>query len=762
MNNSIKRQVDFNLLLQMLKKKKWLIFSCISGVLIPIFFYTQKAIPVYETKTSIIYERFNGAMNENSNIRPIDKNILNNVLEEIKSDAFTEDVVKSLPEEIIKSYKLPDSRPPDFNITAYLTKIIRTKIGAENIANSDVIEIRTRAASPITAQALASTITEVLKQRNLNSRQENISNVRKVIEDQLDIYAERLKTSEEALRSYKEKDKISYLDQESFEVLKRITEAEIFYNKAQANRESSENRLKFVQKRLLKDRKELVPSVLETSSPLVRRFKEDLINLEIEYTKLKVQNYPESHPKMVELNSKIDQTMQRLTDEALKITKDEKLIDPLSQIQRLMEEIIQVEIEIETYRAQEKASKQVLKDYEKELQSVPEKELTLARLIRERDVTEKLYKLLMEKREEARINEAENLGNIRVLDPPRLPEKSIWPKKELNIFLGIFLGIILSMALITILELLDKHLKTVEQISKVTDINVIGNIPRLRSNTETSKRMKENLLPGSNHKAASEKLIWHFDSLSYENEAFRRLRTNLQFLGLGTSMRSLLVTSSLPAEGKSLIASNLAISIAQMGLKILLVDADFRKPSLHQYFNQENSRGLLDLLRVSQSFLTADSQKNHSVASNASGSTGKVEKSQSRSDKFDLLSDFIRKEKIIIKTTIDHFDLISAGKVTPDSAEMMAIPFINYIIEALKQDYDIIILDSPPTNVFIDASLISSLVDMVLLVVKTDVNTEISLSKAKEIFTNSQARNLGIITNYTEENHKYVNYYSKV
>lgn len=752
-------QFDFNLLRSTLWKRKWIFISCILGVLIPIFFYNQKATPVYESKTSIIYERFNGAMSENPNSRPIDRNILNNVLEEIKSNAFIEEVVRALPEEVKNSYKLPNKRPPDFNIIACLTKIIRKNIDAVNIANSDVIEIRTKASSMIAARELARTVTDVLKQRNLKIRQETMSNVRKLIEEQLAIYAERLKQSEETLREYKEKDKVTYLDQESFEILKRITEAEIFYNKALANRESSENRLNFIKSKLLKEQKELIPLVTETTSPMIRRLKEELIDLEIEYSKLKVQNYPENHPKMLELNSQIKLTKQRLTDESLKITQGENVIDPLSQIQQLMEEIIQLQIEIETYRAQEKASRQILKDYDKELNAVPEKELILMRLVRERDVNEKLYVLLMEKREEARINEAENLGNIRELDPPQLPDKPIWPKKLLNIVLGVFLGIILSFCLIVVVEIFDKRLKSPEQISKVLGFKTIGNIPKLKSPVEAAARSMDNHSVTLTDKATNEKLIWNFNSLSLENEAFRKLRTNLQFRGLGTSLRTLLVTSSIPAEGKSLIASNLAISIAQLGLKILLIDADFRKPSLHQYFNQENNQGLVELLQASQTFITTDLQKNHFIPAKSVNSENSATQSPRWSDKSDLILDFIKKEKIINTTLQNNLDLISAGKIKQDSAEMMAIPFLNYLIEAFKQKYDIIILDSPPANIFADASLISSLVDMVLLVVKTEVNTEIDLRNTKDIFKQSQAKNLGLVINYAEENHNYSKYY---
>ncbi len=752
-------QVDYKLLPKTLWKSKWIFLSCILGVLIPIFFYNQSATSIYETTTSIIYERFNSAMTENSTYRPIDKNIINNMLEEIKSNAFIEEVVKSLPEDIRNSYQLPAHRPPDFNIITYLAKTIRNNIAATNITNSDVIEIKTKAASPIIAKELAKTVTDVLKQRNLKIRQETISNVRKMIEEQLVIYAERLKQSEDALRDYKEKDKITYLDQESSEILKRITEAEIFYNKALANRESSENRYKFIKNKLLNEQKELVPLVTETGSPMIRRLKDELINLEVEYTKLKVQNYPENHPKMLELNSQINLTKQRLTDETMKLVQGANLVDPLSQIQQLMEEIIQLEIEIETYRAQEKASQQILKDYDRELQRVPEKELVLLRLIRERDVNEKLYVLLMEKREEARINEAENLGNIRELDPPHLAEKPIWPKKSLNILLGIILGIILSLALIAALEVFNKRLHTPTQIAKVLDLTVLGNIPRLRFNAKKSRKLMSSFSDSTTDNTIDDKLISNFNTLSLENEAFRKLRTNLQFLGLGTSIRTLLITSSVPAEGKSLIAANLAISISQLGFKVLLVDTDFRKPSLHNYFNQDNNKGLVDLLRTSQKILTTDIPGDLVMSSKLPDSQNDSTRSEKQHKKYDSISELLKKDKIIINLLNGHLDLITSGHVEQDSAEMIVIPFLNHLMEAFRSKYDIIVFDSPPANIFADASLISSLVDMVLLVVKTGINTEIDLQNTKEVFKHSQARKLGLVINFAEENHNYSKYY---
>jgi len=764
MVHSEKKQMDVNLLLKSIWQKKWLIVICILGVLVSVIIFNQLSSPIYEVRTTIIFEHSNDAMDTISPFRPLDKSIINNELEKIKSVSLVEDVIESLPEDIVNSFPVPKKKPADFNPKRYFTERIRKNISAENIVGSDVIIIKTKANSQKTAVVLAHTITEVLKKRNLNTRYQSISNVRKLIEDQLKIYEQKLRTAEENLRDCKEKGEIAYIDQESTEILKRITEAEILYNKARANRDASEKRLQYLQNKLSDDRQKLLPTITEITSPMVKQLKNELIDLEMQYTRLKVQNYAENHAKMLELKSQIDRTKQKLINETLKISRGDNIIDPLSQIQQRMEEIVSIEVEVQTHRAQEKTLEKIIKDYENELSTMPEKELTLVRLVRDKEVNDKIYTLLMEKREEARIHEAEKFGNIRVLDPPQIPEKPIWPKKLLNLILGLFFGLILGLGLAVFIEYTDNRLRTAEQIRKITDLNVVGTIPKLRKGLNATLKSYRIGRGKTNRNTLSGKLISSHNPKSVEVEAFRTLRTNLQFSGLATTTKTILITSCMPGEGKSLITANLGIAVAQLGLKTLLIDADLRKPRQHSLFNKERKPGLSNIIFAEQ--ITPSSNQNIMDVETASHEdiTNKLQpgyQNENENENSDVILDYIKTEKIIHHTQTSGLDLLSSGSIPPNPADGLALPIMRRIVNLLKKQYNVVLLDSPPINVVVDASLLSSMVDGVLLVVKSGVNTEFNISKAKELLDKANTKILGIVTNFTDEEFHYTDYYSE-
>lgn len=761
MVHKVKNQVDFRSFLKSIWQRKWLMLSCIIGVLLVVIFLNQRTIPIYEARTTIVYERFTGAMNNNNDSRPLDKNVITNAIEEIKSYSLVEDVIKVLPPEVLESFPLPERRPAPFDRDKYLITYILRNLQVENVTNSDVIEIRTRANTAKTAMVLAQTITEVLKTRNVKLRQATISNVRELIENQLGFYETRLKATEEALRNYKEQGGITYIDQESVEILKRITEAEVLYNKAFASRDAAQKRLKFIQDKLAQERKDLLPLITATSSPMVKRLKEELIDLEVQYTKLKVQNYGDDHPKMVALKSQIDMTRQRLTDETLKITRGEENLDPLSQIQRLMQDLFDTEIEVQTFQSQENALQQIIKEYQYDLKSVPEKELMIARLLRDKDVDHKIYTLLTEKREEARINEAEKFGNIRVLDSPQLPQRPIWPDKALNLVLGLLFGLMLSVGVVTVLELTDKRLKTLAAIKNASDIQVLGSIPKLNFDT--------NGLSGSERRRATDgnitlspELIANQTEATAMSESFRTLRVNLQFSGLGDTTRSLLLTSSFPGEGKSMIAANLGVSLATINLKTLLVDADLRKPRLGQIFNAASGPGLAELLqRLSEPEVFATKSKSTSGGHPKNDAIRSEKLILDESQMIERVLDFVKREKVIQPTQIQGLDLLPAGNPTPGVIDLLVSPVLNPIITALTKVYDVVLFDTPPLQVVLDASVLGKMVDGVVLVVKAGVNTEESLTLVRETLERTHAKILGLITNYTHVNPNYAQYYSQ-
>jgi len=750
-------QFDLTKPLHIISKRKWLIFSCLFGVITSVILLNHISTPIYKSDTTFVFEEQRGPA---ASINPfkisLTKSFITNQIEEIKSRSLSEEVLAELPQGVINTFPLPKDPKPNFNKHSYLARQIQERISASSVTNSEVIKIEVEAFSPIAAKVIANTIAEVLKRRNLDFRREETSNVRVIIDDQLVTFKRQLDDAEIALKQFKEESKVTIIDKEAEEIFKRITEAEVIYNQAKANLDAANKRLAFIQDKLAEERKDLVPTVTKITSPWAQKLKEKLVELEIQYTTLIVQDYPENHPKMIKLKEQINETKNNLKHESLKIAAGENIVDPISQIEKYMVESIALEIEIQTYQAQEKALKEVIDNYRRNLNTLPDKELRLAQLLRDKQVNETIFTMLLQKREEAKIAEAERVGNIRIIDPAKIPDRPVKPRKALNLILGFLLGSIMGVGMVFFLEYLDNSVKTSEEAEELTELSVLGTIPKIRTSikNETIKELKR-----KGDRQASEmisRLVTEHNPKSPESEAFRTLRTNLQFSGIDSPIKTILLTSSNPSEGKSLIAANLSITTAQMGLRTLLIDADLRKPIQHLLFQKPRRPGLIDVVTSNKLMKDAASHVQSNVKLEKAIEL-LTERPQSSEQSNELLQ--LSLNNSIQTTNVDTLDLLSCGTIPPNPSEILASKAMKKVLIYLKTQYDAIFIDSPPINVVTDAGIIGSIADGSVLIIKAGSSTKRDTQRAKGLLQKAQSKIIGLVINYIDSQDGYSNYY---
>lgn len=212
-------------------------------------------------------------------------------------------------------------------------------------------------------------------------------------------------------------------------------------------------------------------------------------------------------------------------------------------------------------------------------------------------------------------------------------------------------------------------------------------------------------------------LIVEKNSKSISAEAYKTLRTNIQYSSFDKEIKTILVTSTIPGEGKSTIAGNLALSFAQQDKKVLVIDCDLRKPSLHKIFKLSNLKGLSDII-VGNSDL----------------------------------------EKAMYNYK-DNFDILTSGKIPPNPSEILASNAMTALLEKLKTKYDIIIIDSAPLQAVTDAQIISNKVDGTLLVIRAGVTKREAILQAKELLNQVNAKILGVVLNGVENNSEKHYYY---
>ncbi len=301
-------------------------------------------------------------------------------------------------------------------------------------------------------------------------------------------------------------------------------------------------------------------------------------------------------------------------------------------------------------------------------------------------------------------------NNVRVQDLAEIPRRPIRPRRKVNVALSIALGLVGGTGLAFFREYMDTTLKDPSEIATLLQIPVLGSVPRIRRDGKGIKK-KEDI-----------DRVVERDIHSLASEAYRSIRTNLLFsLNHSNSSKSIVVTSSVPREGKTLTAVNLATMIANSGEKVLLVDADMRKPRIHSIFNEDNESGLVQYLMGERDF-----------------------------------------QGVVKYSGTNNLYFVTSGRITHGSAELISSKNMKSFLEDAISQFSKIIFDTPPIALVTDAAVLSSMCTGVILIAEGGKTTKKILNNSKELLQKVDANILGIIVNnisLTKDIYSYPQYY---
>jgi len=609
---------------------------------------------------------------------------------------------------------LPEDMPAETvqNSKKYLSIIRRLKnmVEPEHQEGTNIINIRVMSENAREAAEIANAFARSYREYNIQEKNKKTFETKAFIEEQLRLTSNRLKLAENELQAFKESHGLISLDAQTQNTLNRLYAVETEYEKTKLDKADVESQLQMIRDNKINAAGGLQESFFtaKLNSP-VYGLKTKLSELILKRQTLLI-NFTAKHPRVRE----IDDQVQAVLHETEK------------ELQSLLS----------SYKKREKNFSQRIYQLRRENFSLPEKGLQLVRLQRDVELQESLYSQLKEKYQETLIQESGKVEEVTILKPAITPEQPFnIPSKLMIVVTGIVMGLVIGVVFAFLAEVFDTSMGTIEDVEELLNVSVLGVIPQL--DEEIKEQLRADGMPQL--KGRLRYLVTHYEPKSMGAEAFRALRTNLQFLRLEMQGKLFLITSSFVQEGKTLNVINLALSMAQAGNKVLLVDADLRKPLISRVFGLSREPGITDYVL---------------------GNYPWQEVVNTISDI--MLGDFGIDD--ILKTPgMDNINVVTAGTKPPNPSEILSSSRFREFLTEVNSVYDFVFVDSPPLLPVADAAEIAPLMDGVFMVYTVGKIGRGVLKRAKSNLDNVDAKVLGVILNNVkpEAGPEYFKYHSQ-
>jgi capsular exopolysaccharide synthesis family protein len=611
----------------------------------------------------------------------------------------------------------------DFHGRIKVVEQLRRDTGISAVRDTDVLKISVKSADSSEAIFLANKISDAYKNLDIAGGQGELHFVLTFLDSQITKYERRLAVAENELQLFQANEQIYSLDGSAEFLLKDLADYESIYYTNIAELEVAQERVNYLKDQLSVSEKALMEQITNTNNPMIVALRGKIAELEAQKVQQMVdEGWDETSLQSRDFNRRIAEMKTNLTDitESL-ILSGWSEEDPFAASQEIFNKIVEQEVEVHSARSRAGEYKKLVDQMSGRLTNLPAQTLQYARFERDLKLNESLYLTMKQKYEESRITEAGQLGKVRILDPAIVAGK-IQPDKVTNLLIGLFMGLGLGLGYAFLREILDNTVKAVEHLER-KGLTILGIIPdMLGANPEGS--VKKLSVPSKGGTDFKRRLITYEDPKSPISESYRSLRTNVTYAStVDKKIKSLLISSSQPGEGKSTTTANLAIAFAQLRKKTLLVDADLRKPVQHNVFGHPRVPGLSEY----------------------------------------LVGDVTQLDTIIRTSKIENLSIITAGALPPNPSELLGSVAMSKLIKKLESEWDIVLFDSPPIVAVTDASMISAELDAIALVVKAGQTERSAIDRAMDTIKNVRAPLIGAILNGASQESlggKYAYYYS--
>jgi capsular exopolysaccharide synthesis family protein len=685
-----------------IKKRKYLILLAAGLVVLFTFLFTEmfKPSPLYEASARVKFDRTSTVAQQLIETMSFSNaNDLNSQTEVIRGFPVMERVAVELG-------RVPANAPQEEKRSAtYLNTVynLGQEIKTQREGDTNIIRITATSDQPEMAEKTANSAANAYRLENIMTRNRLVMESRRFVEEQLAGLEKQLNDAEEALRTFREREGQVFLTDEARAALESYTKLEEQHNEVMRKRAEGERQIAVLNQTEVVLGDQAGRIFTEEHSALLTILNQRLLDLLQERNTLLI-NYTTDHPQVREQQQKIDNVRAEMLLElrAKLKTMQDREATLLSQRDRYRERYLQF----------------------------PRAAIQMSRLEREVKVNADLLATLKAKHQELQIKSAEQIEEVTIVAPAIVPGAPInAPATEMNLMVGSLMGIFLGIVLAFARESFDTSIGTIEGVEEFLKVPVLGVIPQF--DVKEMEEAARAALPA--HSSALDvdnfsKLICLIDPKSPLSESLRSLRTNIQFASMDRKVKSILFTSAGLGEGKSTCVTNLAITLAQEGQRVLLVDADLRRPIVHQRLGLDRIPGLADALVGSTSW-----------------------RSHVRSAT-DLMLGPMGADRVMSTPGLDNLHILTSGSAVGNPNEFLNMTKIKALVNEMNEEYDLVLFDTPPILPVTDAVAFSSRVDGTIVVYQVGRIGRNALKRAKFLLDHAQANVMGIVlTNVKSE-----------